>query len=316
MARQLSWSDVRGGVFALLGIVVVAVGILKFSRVGALHGDTMRVYALVGEARGVTPGSEVWLSGQKIGKIKRIDFLAPSADSARRIVIEMEVLTQYQDAVHRDATAQIRAGGSIIGAVVVSLTPGTVRTARISDGDTIQAKPQADIDEATSRFGRATQELPAITKNVKSLVGELQSTRGTIGAALNGPGLTALRSTQLQGMRIRDRVQGRGTVAGIMSGGLTQRAGRVMARVDSVRALIGSDRTSLGRFRKDSTLMRNVDDIRLQLAEVQRSLDEPRGTAGRMMRDSAITMQLDSARREMTLLFADMKKHPLRYISF
>ena len=61
MARGLSWSDVRGGLIATLIIVLVSVAILKFSRVGALHGKTISLYSLVNEARGVTPGSEVWL---------------------------------------------------------------------------------------------------------------------------------------------------------------------------------------------------------------------------------------------------------------
>jgi hypothetical protein len=79
---------------------------------------------------------------------------------------------------------------------------------------------------------------------------------------------------------------------------------------------VGSPNTSLGRFRRDSTLLANVDDIRAELADIQRELDEPSGTAGRILRDSAMTGALAGARREMTLLFADIKKHPGRYISF
>jgi hypothetical protein len=37
---------------------------------------------------------------------------------------------------------------------------------------------------------------------------------------------------------------------------------------------------------------------------------------GRFAADSAITLQLAGAQREMALLFADIKQHPLRYISF
>ena len=58
--------------------------------VGALHGDTFRVYALVGEARALAAGSEVWLSGQKVGKVTRISFQPVSVDTSRRILIEMQ----------------------------------------------------------------------------------------------------------------------------------------------------------------------------------------------------------------------------------
>ena len=96
---------------------------------------------------------------------------------------------------------------------------------------------------------------------------------------------------------------------------MTRGANHVMAQVDSVRALLSSRRTSLGRFRRDSTLAGQVDDIRRELAVVQSSLEEPRGTVGRALRDSALTTSLGDARREMTLLLEDLKKHPRRYIS-
>src|SRR5476649_1979435 len=102
MARRLSWSDVRGGILACIAIGAVTFAVLKYSRVGALHGDTMMLYALVGEARGVLVGSEVWLSGQKIGKITDITFRSPSlADTASRIEIRMAVLEKYRSVMHR-----------------------------------------------------------------------------------------------------------------------------------------------------------------------------------------------------------------------
>jgi phospholipid/cholesterol/gamma-HCH transport system substrate-binding protein len=317
MARQLSWSDVRGGLIAAAVIVVVAVATLKYSRVGALRGDTFHVYALVGEARGVTPGSEVWLSGQKVGKITRIDFLpAATSDTSKRILIEMQVLSEYQSAMHANATAQIRAGGSFIGATVVYISPGNVSARRIADGDTLGTAPQGDLEAATAQLGSASQQIPAIMGNVKVLVAALRTTKGTAGAVMNGPGLGQLGDARIRAFRVVKRLQGGGTAGLVMQGGLTTRANRVMARADSVRALLASDNTSLGRFQRDSTLITQVADIRRELALVQQSLDEPRGTAGRVLRDSAITNAVADAQHEMTLLFADLKKHPFRYISF
>ena len=101
-----------------------------------------------------------------------------------------------------------------------------------------------------------------------------------------------------------------------MQGGLTRRAQQVMARADSVRALIASPNTSLGRFRKDSTLLAEVGYIRDELSILQSDLDQSRGTVGRAIHDSAITNALVEAQRQMSLLFADIKKHPFRYLVF
>ena len=297
-------------------ILVAAVAILRFSRVGALHGDTFPLYATVGDASGVLKGSEVWLSGQKIGKITDITFRPPqSADTLHRVAIEMEVLSKYADAMRRDAVGQIRPGGSFIGPAVIYLTPGTTKGAPIQPGDTIRIASAPELDRATAQLSTAARELPPIMSNVQALRAELQSTRGTMGALMNGPGMSRVQRAKVQVQQLRRSLDGGGTAGRVMSGDLTGRAKRVMARADSVKELVGSSNTSLGRFRRDSTLLTEVGAIRDELTRLRAQLDSPDGTVGRFARDSAITLQLAEAQNQMTLLFADIKKHPLRYLS-
>jgi phospholipid/cholesterol/gamma-HCH transport system substrate-binding protein len=320
MARRLAWSDVRGGLLAIVAIVGISVATLKYARVGALRGETIRLYALVGEARGILNGSEVWLNGQKIGKVADIQFRSPAiADTTTRLLLTLDVLDKYRRVMHRDAEAQIRAGGSVIGAVVVYLTQGTMAAPPLRDQDTLRARAQVDVEGATVGFRAVTQEFPAIMRNAKELRRELELTQGTLGAVMNegmaeGGKLSATvgRVGQLR----RQVSEGHGTVALALSGGLGARASRVLARTDSVRALLSSSGTNIGRFRRDSTLLTEVADIRNELTIVRKLLDEPRGTAGRVLHDSAMTGALGDAHREMGLLMADMKKHPLRYNPF
>jgi phospholipid/cholesterol/gamma-HCH transport system substrate-binding protein len=320
MARRLVWTDVRGGLLALLAVVAIAVATLKYARVGALHGDRMRLYARVGAARGILKGSEVWLLGQKVGLVTDIRFQSPSeSDTTNRLIVAMEVQERYRDAIRRDAVAQIKAGGSLIGAVVVYLNPGSASMPSVRDGDTIRAKAQAEIEGATARFGAAGKELPAILSNVKALRAELEATEGTAGALLHEETAASgqLQAAGAEMTRLRTRIgKARGSVSRFLDGSLSARAGRVMARADSVRALLASSNGSLGRLRKDSTLVAEVEDIRTELSNVQAALTESRGTAGRVLHDSAAFSALGDAQREMSLLIADMKQHPLRYSPF
>ena len=92
------------------------------------------------------------------------------------------------------------------------------------------------------------------------------------------------------------------------------RARSAMASADSVRQLLAQGSGELGRFRRDSTLLRAVGEIRDELSIVRALLDEPRGTAGRVKHDRAIALELAAADTAMQLLFADMKSRPLRYL--
>ncbi len=320
MARPLSWSDVRGGVIAVVALFVIGAAIMKFSRLGTLHGETFPLTALVGEARGVLVGSEVWLSGQKIGKITSISFRPPQSDTLERIEIQMEVLEQYRSAMRHDAVAQIRNGGTIIGAPVVYISAGTSAAPELRRGDTLRSKPQVDVEGATGKFDAATREFPAIIANVKVLTAQIKGTSGTAGAILNSagaPGSPEMARTRLELARLSARLNGaKGSVSSASRGEVMKRVGGVMSRVDSLRALVASPNTSFGRFRKDSTLLNEVGKVRDELGAVRALLDSSQGTAGRAMHDTALTGAIGGVQREMGALFADMKKHPLRYIRF
>lgn len=319
MARSLTWSDVRGGLIALLALGAVAFITLRYARVGMLRGDTVPLSARVSAARGILKGSEVWLSGQKVGKVTDIRFRPPAeADTNARIDIDFDILTDKAANMRSDAVAQIRPGGSLIGTPVLYLSPGTPKGRPIRAGDVVFTKPQADFEGAAGQFGSASKEFPVIISNVKVLSAALSGTQGTLGAFMNtGFAGGDMARTRSELSRLGAALSGeRGTAGKLMNGQLGPRVQRVMARADSVRALIGSPNTSLGRMRKDSTLLAEVADIRNELTLVRRQLDESRGTAGRMMNDSAISTALGEAQRQMSLLFADIKKHPMRYLVF
>lgn len=99
-------------------------------------------------------------------------------------------------------------------------------------------------------------------------------------------------------------------------GALIQRAKAATAQADSVRALLASEQTSLGRFRRDSTLLRTVAELRDELSIAQALLNAQTGTLARFGQDSIIAVQTAERARLMAELMADIKKRPFRYIGF
>jgi hypothetical protein len=89
-----------------------------------------------------------------------------------------------------------------------------------------------------------------------------------------------------------------------------------MSRADSIRALLASSTGSYGRLRRDSTLFREVADVRNELDIIRARMASPNGTIGRMRADSTLLDAVANTHREMTLIMADIKRRPLRYIHF
>ncbi len=319
MARKVRWRDLSLGLFALAGVVAAAFAILVYGRVGLLHGQKFTLYVLTDAARGVIRGTEVWLDGQKVGVVKGINFRSPDNPPSERLVLVLSVLEDARSRIRGDSRVQVRGGATIIGDRVVYIASGMASLKGVADGDTIRAAEQADLEGMTSDAALASRELPGIVENVKLLADQLQTAQGTLGALgveRGGPETIQLRIKTSRVMARLTSAHGTFGHAWNEHEDLMGRASRVMARIDSIKVLVASDQHSLGRFRRDSTLAIEIRRARTELADVQRLASSPNGTIGRIRSDSIIIRNVHRSLAEVDSLIADVKKHPLRYLSF
>jgi phospholipid/cholesterol/gamma-HCH transport system substrate-binding protein len=319
MARTLLWRDLKIGILSTTAVIAAALGVLIFGRVGTLHGKTFYVYVTSKAARGVIRGTEVWLDGQKVGLVRDVTFQPPAVDPRNRVVMKLRVLQSAQPHIRLDTRVQVRSGTSVIGDQVVYLTSGTARERQVAYGDTIHSTDQVDFESVGDQAAQATKEFPAIIENVKLLSAQLKSVSGTLGAlGVEGTG-SALEGVQSKASRLLDRLSSsNGTVSLALTNReiMLARARRALSQTDSIRSLLGSTDHSLGRFRRDSTLLRSVTQVKAALDSLRRLADSPNGTIGRLRGDSALIHNIQRDYAALDSLIADMKKHPLRYSPF
>jgi phospholipid/cholesterol/gamma-HCH transport system substrate-binding protein len=318
MPARLTWRKLVPGLIAAAIIVATTVAVLVFAGVGEMRGEKVRLYVLAAQAQGIMRGSEVWLAGQKIGTIDHIGFARPSADSGGRVVIAIDVLKADIAQLRRDSRVRIRAGANIIGPVVLYFEAGTAASPGLRDGDTLRAVAQSDAQDAARQFAEATKQLPAIMADAKTAMAMARDPSGSLGAARRERGRAGGEFAKLRGtlshLMGHNAVNGNGSPS---AAALAMVGARVaLSRADSIRALLASPRTSLGRFRRDATLMGTVGQVRDELAAFRAQLDDADGTVGRLSSDSAMTRSLADTQREMAMLFEDMRKRPLRYVNF
>ena len=317
MPSPLTWRNLVPGIIALAVVAGIALGVLLFAGIGRVRGPTMRLYVVTNQARGVMHGTEVWLAGQKIGVVDGVSFRPPASDTTARVVIEMTVRKRDAEQIRRDSRAEIRAGLNIIGPVVVSLTPGTPSVSRVTGGDTLRSGAQSDIEVAMSRLKTVARDLDPMMADARTIVRNVRNPDGTVGALLAGGvrGRSDVAELRARVSSLRATAFG----AGAASRARTQlfaRAHLALARSDSLRALLASPNGSLGRFRRDSTLVVTIAAIRDDLGAVLAAMDSADGTIARLQRDSALARSVAAAQREMRALFADVRRRPMPYIHF
>ena len=318
MPDHFRWRDLFPGIAALVALIVGTLAVLAYARVGALHGDTFALYAAGHEARAVLSGTEVWLNGKKIGRVTDVHFGPVSADTNVRVIMVLDVLESARELVRHNAHVQVMSGGSFLGAPVVSLEGGTPSAPPVGHGDTLLATPQEDIEGAQSKFGGAANSMPVLMKNVAALTAQLKAAQALVSSTMPRSTVTGAQRVMTHASEVANGLsRGVSGSQGASPAAVMARARQTMARVDSVRTLLASPgQSSLGRFRRDSTLLPRIAGLRDEVSIVRARIMMSDGTLGRLATDSAVTRGLMDAERELGLLLADIKRRPLRYLSF
>lgn len=316
MPRQLHWSELTGGIIAVVVIAGLIVVIFLFARVGALHGKKVTLYVLTDDAAGVLSGTEVWLGGKKEGLVKDVSFRPPSPDTLERVVVTAELLKEGLPNVRRDSYAQIRPSGSMIGAVVVYISPGTASSPPLHNGDTVHTLHHSRIADMTKEVGKIGPGFSELASQVEELNTKLTHPVGTVGN-LRTRGLPKMADVSTRMSRITAKAtRGNGTIGLATRSNLLGRASHAMAAADSIRTLLSSNKGSIGRFRRDSTLVTKAKGVMAEVDTLRALLSDPLGSIAAGHSDSALARQLARTHSLLDSLIRDARTHRARYINF
>jgi phospholipid/cholesterol/gamma-HCH transport system substrate-binding protein len=304
---------VSGGIVAVVALTVLVFIVLTYARTGVLHGDKFRLYVAVPNAANLLEGSSVWLNGQRVGTVVSIRFAPATAPPDVRVIIGTDVLKTVRPLIRLDSRASLRSGGTIVGEPVVYIQSGTLAARGVVPGDTIRGAGKSDMEIAASRVTESLEQVPELLADAKIILARTKTAGSRMSAMMSADYGHGSFGTQTSALMAK-LSGGRGSVGRIMRDpDIRVGATRSMASVDSLRALLASRMDEFGRFRRDTTLLVTVRELRRDVAQLRELAASPTGTVGRVAIDSALRRGLDSAFAELTALFADIKKHPLRY---
>ena len=315
MASRIHWRDLKTGIAAAAVIAVVVVSILLFARVGKLHGKTTRLYVTAPDVSGVLGGTEVWLAGKKVGIVKDVRFLPVATDTLQRVLIETSILAENMPLVRKDSRADIGPGGTLIGSAVVFIKPGTLAAPQVKEGDTIRSRSSSRIAAVGTQVDTLIKHLVSLADGSGKLIDKLGDPSNTVGA-LRTRGVEQLRSMSAVASSFSNRATlGNGTIGLAYRGGVGARISGLMAAKDSIALLMSSGDGNIGRFRRDSTLLRKVAGVRAGFDSL-RGLTSTPGSVTRLRSDTTLKAEIARGRAQLDSLMREIKKHPFKYISF
>ncbi|MBI1859680.1 MAG: MCE family protein [Deltaproteobacteria bacterium] len=164
------------GVFVILAI---AMAMLFFWLMGSFSfvQSNPQYFLRFSFAGGVEVGSPVRVSGVKVGRVEKIDFLS-GVEGMDRTAIEVtiSVARKALAVIHEDSRFFVNIAG-IIGERYIEISPGSVESPVLPPGSRIRAVDPPRIDQLLSQgygvFGRVQEFLEQNEKSVTSFLNQL-----------------------------------------------------------------------------------------------------------------------------------------------
>lgn len=171
MNRQ-KMNQILVGIFVLFGFLISVYLIFAMgSRTGFLR-STFTLYARFKDVKGLHPGSEVSLSGLRVGVIKDISV---ATDDTKDMVAILQVTTKAKPRLRADSRATLRTQG-VLGDRYIELSIGSNSEKPLENEDTIQTNEDPDlfsksgsVVEGLSRYLKEGGDIDSLVKNLARL---------------------------------------------------------------------------------------------------------------------------------------------------
>src|ERR1700722_3723414 len=183
--KELTWGELRVGVFVLAGILVIMVGIFYVTGTGFL-GAKYRLVTYLPEVDGLATGAKVTLDGVEVGNVDSIQVARPKTgeppDPKRSVEVILRVSRDFQNDIRSDSSATLLTEG-FLGDRAVNVQRGYTGNV-LQDGQKIPGAEETSMKQIVAGGADLVQNLNAISKQASAILVDVQHGRGTLGALL------------------------------------------------------------------------------------------------------------------------------------
>ena len=350
--KQLTWTELRVGLFVLAAAALLVVVIFYVTGAGAL-GPKYRLHAFLPEVDGLTVGAPVRLDGVEVGNVEKIVVALPKPGEqpvkGRSIRVDMRVQKEFQDYIRSDSSAGLITEG-LLGNRYVDIDRGFMgRT--LQNEEEIPGREERALKAVVERSADVMDSLSKITAKASDVLDDIRNGRGSLGKFLvDEEAYQHLNSslTNLDHM-MTDVEAGKGTLGKLvvsddMYNSVNSAAGRldnVLEAVETKKGTLGklvydseihdsakklldnsgaifadvrAGKGTLGKLATDDTLFVQYRQVGENLSSATAKLNENQATIGKFFTDPKFYDNVSGLAGDMRLLVGDFRKDPKKFL--
>jgi phospholipid/cholesterol/gamma-HCH transport system substrate-binding protein len=346
--KQLSWTELRVGIFVLAALVILAVAIFYVTGT-RIFGPKYRLTTYLPEVENLQVGAPVVLDGIQIGNVQGFALNPHPADKMHNIALMMRVDKRYQDQIRTDSQASLETQG-LLGDRFVSISRGLTGTV-IPQNGVVPGGEVPEIKDVVERGMDVVQNLGVLSEQVSEIVTKVNKGEGTLGKFMNDPSFyNHLNSSATKFDTMMTSIeQGNGTIGKMYaSDEIYNKANSAIGHIDNVVAAVQEQKGTLGKLiydpevaenvkgiaekgnamlsdvregkgtlgklATDETLYTNLRDASANVRDASAKLNSNQGTAGKFFSDPALYDNLTGLAGDMRLMISDFRQNPKKFL--
>jgi phospholipid/cholesterol/gamma-HCH transport system substrate-binding protein len=348
LKKQVTWEELRVGVFVLAGLVIIAGAIFYVTGTtgwGAKY--TLRTYfADVGTLQN---GAVVTLDGVTIGNVHDMKVNRNPANHNQSIEVDMRVEKQFQDLIRATSNASLLTQG-LLGNQYVGISRGYTGDV-INNNGVVPSLPATDISTVVANSAELEAKLNTLLSQANDIVGAIHSGKGTAGAFIYDRSLyDRFNSVAADAQSlVHDVKAGKGSIGKVLvsddlynkfdasathlesmtaaiqsqQGSLGKlvydrafydRANEFLTDSNALLAGVRNGRGTMGKFFTDDSVFNNLRDASANIKDVTGKLNNGQGTFGKFFTDQQLYDNMTGLTGDMRLLVGDFRRNPKKFL--
>ena len=277
LRKQLTWTELRVGLFVLVALLVIAVGIFYVTG-SSFWGPKYQLKTFFPEVAGVSNGAPVRLDGVDIGNVLTVRMTTQSAnrpvEKSRNIEVTLRLDKRFQSMILTDSTATLVTEG-LLGNRYVNISRG-LTGAPLKDGQEVPGTAEKSLADVMA-------SMQGLTADFQVMVTDLQNGKGSLGKLLtDDSAYNNLNS--------------------------------VLARGNAMVGNIQQGQGPLGKLVTSDELYSKLKDTSTNLANATAKFNDNTTTAGKLFSDPKLYDNLTGLTGDMRLLIGDFRQNPKKFL--
>jgi phospholipid/cholesterol/gamma-HCH transport system substrate-binding protein len=350
--KQLTWTELRVGLFVLVGLSVLAAGIFYVTGAGTL-GPKYRLVTYLPEASLLSGGAPVRLDGVEVGNVEAIKItpLSPGkvSDRNRNIEVVMRVSASDQKYILTDSAASLVTEG-LLGNRYVNISRG-ITGVPLKDGQEVPGHEEKAMTEVVQRSADVLGNLQALSEEVQELINGVKQGKGSLGKLLtDDQAYNHLNNLLSRGDAMLANIQaGQGSLGKLVASdemynkvdkgldnvnviltdvrsqkgtigkllydpSLYDEAKQAISNGNAVITDVRAGKGTLGKLATDDTLYTKLKETSDNVAAATAKLNDNTTTVGKLFSDPKLYDSMTGLTGDLRLLIGEFRQNPKKFL--